>query len=156
MSASDRSREVAVRVAREGDLACIVELFEFGALVNGKEDPADTAAYRAALSEIQQGPGDVLVAEIGDVTIGACQLIVFRHLQSRGRLCAEIESVHVHPDWRGRGIGRVLMGAAIDRARVLGCYRIQLTSNQARPDAHRFYAALGFEASHLGFKLRLD
>jgi GNAT superfamily N-acetyltransferase len=81
---------------------------------------------------------------------------VFRHLQARGGLCAEIESVHVHPDWRSRGMGRVLMSAAIARARALGCYCVQLTSNRARPDAHRFYAALGFEDSHRGFKLMLD
>lgn len=48
------------------------------------------------------------------------------------------------------------MGAVIDRARALGCYRIQLTSNHARHDAHRFYVGLGFEASHQGFKLMLD
>lgn len=64
--------------------------------------------------------------------------------------------MHVHPDWRSRGIGRVLMLAAIDRAGALGCYRVQLTSNHPRPDAHRFYAGLGFHASHQGFKLTLD
>ena len=37
----------------------------------------------------------------------------------------------------------------------LGCYRIQLTSNTARPDAHRFYERLGFVPSHVGFKMRL-
>ena len=106
--------------------------------------------------EIMQGSGDVLVAEVAHEVVGVCQLIVFRHLQSKGGLCAEVESVHVHPDWRSRGIGRVLMGAAIDRARALGCYRVQLTSNHARPDAHRFYASLGFLPSHQGFKLSLD
>ncbi len=156
MNATESPPEVVVRVATEHDLARIVELFEYGALVTGKEDRADTGPYRAALAEIEQGSGDMLVAEIGEEVIGVCQLIAFRHLQSRGRLCAEIESVHVHPDWRGRGIGRVLMGAAIDCARALGCYRVQLTSHRARPDAHCFYAALGFEASHFGFKLLLD
>ena len=37
--------------------------------------------------------------------VGVCQLVVFRHLQARGGLCAEVESVHVHPVWRGQGIG---------------------------------------------------
>jgi len=47
------------------------------------------------------------------------------------------------------------MGDAIARARALGCYRVQLTSNAARPEAHRFYERLGFVASHVGFKLSL-
>ena len=44
---------------------------------------------------------------------------------------------------------------AVARAAALGCYRIQLTSNTARPDAHRFYERLGFVPSHVGFKMRL-
>jgi GNAT superfamily N-acetyltransferase len=147
--------DVAVRVAGASDVPRIVELFEHGSLVQGKEDPADLAPYTSALAEITRGAGDVLVAEIDGEVVGVCQLIVFRHLQSKGGLCAEVESVHVHPDRRGQGIGRFLMGAAIDRARSLGCYRVQLTSNNVRPEAHRFYAALGFEASHRGFKLTL-
>jgi GNAT superfamily N-acetyltransferase len=155
MSRSDLAGEVVIRPARHEDVARIVELFELGSLTEGKEDPAELARYRAALTEIASGTGAVLVAQLDEEVVGVCQLIVFRHLQSRGGLCAEIESVHVHPDRRGGGIGRVLMEAAIARARELGCYRVQLTSNQERPDAHRFYAALGFSASHQGFKLML-
>jgi GNAT superfamily N-acetyltransferase len=47
------------------------------------------------------------------------------------------------------------MRHAIERARRLGCYRVQLTSNVVRSDAHRFYERLGFTPSHLGFKLPL-
>ena len=32
---------------------------------------------------------------------------------------------------------------------------VYLTSNLKRTDAHRFYARLGFEQSHAGFKLKL-
>ena len=32
---------------------------------------------------------------------------------------------------------------------------VQLTTDKARPDAHRFYTQLGFVASHEGVKLRL-
>jgi hypothetical protein len=32
---------------------------------------------------------------------------------------------------------------------------VQLTSDATRTDAHRFYKRLGFEASHMGFKLVL-
>ena len=153
--AADAAGDVVVRGAVDEDIPRIVELFTHGSLVEGKEDPADLAPYLSALADIDRGPGGVLVAEVEGQLVGVCQLIVFRHLQNRGGLCAEVESVHVHPDQRGHGIGGVLMGAAVQRARELGCYRVQLTSNIARPEAHRFYERLGFEPSHRGFKLNL-
>jgi hypothetical protein len=33
---------------------------------------------------------------------------------------------------------------------------VQLTSNRARDDAHRFYERLGFVPSHVGYKLMLS
>jgi len=155
MNAADATGNVAVREAVDEDIARIVELFTRGSLVEGKEDPGDLAPYRSALAEIDRGPGGVLVAEVEGQPVGVCQLIVFRRLQNSGGLCAEVESVHVHPDHRGHGIGGALMRAAVQRARDLGCYRVQLTSNNARPEAHRFYQRLGFEPSHRGFKLNL-
>jgi GNAT superfamily N-acetyltransferase len=141
------------------DLGRIVELLRLGAVPGGPpsaENPADLSPYRAALDEIARGDGAVLVAEVDGALVGVCQLIVFRHLQARGGRCAEIESVHVHPDHRGAGIGTILLTTAMDRARDLGCYRVQLTSNAARPDAHRFYERLGMLPTHIGFKLLLE
>ena len=43
----------------------------------------------------------------------------------------------------------------MEQARQSGCAIVQLTSNKARADAHRFYGRLGFAATHEGFKLRL-
>jgi len=150
---------LAIRTADEADLARIVELLMLGTVPGGPpsaETPDDLGPYRAAWRDIGEQGGAVLVADLDGVVIGVCQLIVFRHLQNRGALCAEIESVHVHPERRGTGVGETLMRDAIARARALGCYRVQLTSNTARPDAHRFYERLGFVPSHLGFKLLLD
>ena len=136
----------------------VVELLVLGSLPGAPrdEDPGDPAPYRAALRQIEAAGGAVLVAETGRTVVGVCQLIVFRHVQHRGGLCAEIESVHVHPDHRGGGVGSALVRAATDRARSLGCYRVQLTSDSARTAAHRFYDDLGFVPSHIGFKLWLD
>jgi GNAT superfamily N-acetyltransferase len=150
---------LVIRDAAEVDLGRIVELLTLGPVPGGPpsaEDPADLVPYRAALRAIAETGGTVLVADQAGEVVGICQLIVFRHLQAHGGLCAELESVHVHPDHRGRGVGDALLRAAFARARALGCYRVQLTSNAARPDAHRFYERLGLVPSHVGFKLPLD
>ena len=144
--------EVVVREARPDDLAALVALLAAGTL-RGAEDPGDLAPYRAALEEIASTPGsEVLVAEAGGAVAGMCQLVTFRHLQERGGRCAEIESVHVAERLRGRGIGGLLLDAAVERARRAGCYRVQLTSSKVRLDAHRFYLRHGFEATHECFK----
>jgi hypothetical protein len=44
---------------------------------------------------------------------------------------------------------------AADESRRLGVDLLQLTSDRTRIDAHRFYERLGFEATHLGFKMQL-
>ncbi len=141
-----------VRSARPADVASIAACLAGGQLVPGAEDPADLAPYSAALAEAQRAPSDVLVAEVDGRVVGVCQLVVFRHLSHRGGLCAELESVHVLADQRGRGIGAALAAAAEARARSLGCYRLQLTSNRVRLDAHRFWRRQGYEESHVGFK----
>jgi GNAT superfamily N-acetyltransferase len=149
---------LVIRPADEVDLGRIVELLVLGVVPGGPpstEDPHDLGPYRAALHDIVGSGGAVLVAERAGEVVGVCQLIVFRHLQAHGGLCAEVESMHVHPDHRNGGVGAALLGEAIARARGLGCYRVQLTSNSARPDAHRFYERLGFVPSHIGFKMLL-
>src|ERR1022692_2500598 len=146
---------VRVRLAREEELGVLLSLLALGAVDQDAPHASDLAPSLAALREIAAGPGALLVADLDGKVVGVCQLIVFRHLQHGGGLCAEVESVHVHPDHRGNGIGHVLMEAAIELARQLGCYRIQLTSNSVRGDAHRFYESMGFSPSHVGFKLSL-
>jgi len=127
------SSTVVVRPARASDAARLVELLVLGASRGLKEEPADLLPYRQALAEIAGSRyNTVLVAEYDGVVVGVCQLFAVRHLQERGGLCAEIESVHVHPDSRGRGIGTQLLNAAIAEARGWGCYRVQLTSNKVR------------------------
>jgi GNAT superfamily N-acetyltransferase len=149
-------QDVIIRPARAEDAPRLAALLAGGSL-RGNEDPADLAPYEAALEEIDATPGnEVLVAEVGGVVAGTCQLLIFRHLQERGGRCAEIESVHVDERLRSSGIGGVLVEAAVERAREAGCYRVQLTSNKSREAAHRFYERHGFVASHAGFKRYLS
>lgn len=141
-----------VRPMERADVGAAVAIVMAGTLAVGAEDPAREDDYWAAVLETRRRRGDVLVAEVDGEVVGVTQVMVFPHFQHTGGWCAELESVHVREDHRGRGIGAALLGAAETLARERGCYRIQLTSRNVRVDAHRFYVANGFEQNSQGFK----
>jgi GNAT superfamily N-acetyltransferase len=58
---------------------------------------------------------------------------------------AHLEQISVHPDSAGRGIGRALLEAAIDRARSLGFASMTLCTFAEVPFNAPFYASCGFE-----------
>ena len=65
-----------------------------------------------------------------------------------------VENVVTAPDWRRRGVGRLLMDALEAWGHERGCSYAMLVSGPARREAHAFYAALGYEPC-AGFKKRL-
>jgi GNAT superfamily N-acetyltransferase len=87
--------------------------------------------------------------------VGCLQLDFLPSLSHRGGRRGQIETVSVARRLRGTGVGTAMLRWAVERCRERGCTLVQLTSHKSRRDAHRFYARLGFEASHEGMKLRL-
>jgi len=145
-----------IREARRDDLQAIATLLADDPLGRTREDPADLAAYMSAFDAIAAQPGNlVLVAELHGRIAGCLQLTLIPGLARRGMTRAQIEGVRVAATDRGAGIGEAMVRDAIERARAAGCGLVQLTSDTARPDAHRFYERLGFAASHVGMKLAL-
>jgi N-acetylglutamate synthase-like GNAT family acetyltransferase len=70
--------------------------------------------------------GDVLLARDGDDRVIGCVA-----LEPAGDGVFELSKMAVSPAERGRGTGRRLMNAAIDRARALGASSIFLGSNRS-------------------------
>ncbi len=149
--------ELSFRDATAADIAAILSLIDGGAPpgVQQFSDPNDPA-YRGAFEAITASPEHrLLVFESGGEIVGTLQISFLPGLARRGALRGQIESVHVRADNRGQGIGANMMAVAIRICRERGCGMVQLTSNSARTDAHRFYRKLGFAQSHDGFKLML-
>lgn len=117
----------------------------------------DLSKYQRAFSLISDDPNNVLYVALDadENPVGTFQLTFLPGLAFAGGTRAQIESVRTRSDMRGKGIGRAMMLFAEEEARNKGCVLIQLATNKARPDAHRFYQSLGFEASHIGFKMML-
>jgi GNAT superfamily N-acetyltransferase len=127
-----------------------------GEAAEGLTPEAVDAASWAAFEAIDADPrNELIVADEDGTVVGTCQLTFTPSLSRRGAERMTIEAVRVRGDLRGRGIGREMMAWSLQRARDRGCGLAQLTTDKRRTDAHRFYASLGFEASHEGFKLAL-
>jgi len=155
----DGSARVVLRTATEADVPAVVRLLaadQLGANRDGVRDEADLAAYVAAFRLIDADPAHLLmVGEQDGQIVGTFQLSFLPGLARRGALRAQVEAVRVAENQRGAGLGAAMMRWAIDEARRRGCALVQLTSDKVRADAHRFYAGLGFVASHEGMKLPL-
>lgn len=142
-----------IRRARAEDVDHIVALLADDPLGAKRERPGDPR-YRLAFTELEADPRQLLaVAEIAGNVVGTLQLTFIPGMSRVGATRALIESVRVHPDQRGSGLGTHLVEWAIEQARARGAAMVQLTTDTSRTDAHRFYQRLGFVSSHVGMKL---
>lgn len=146
--------EIEIRRARLDDLDAILDLIRRDSFSYQKEDAS--ADYVRAFREIESHPdNELIVALRDDQVIGTLQVTFIPGLSFQGGWRAQVEAVRVRGDLRNLRIGTRLMEWVIARARERGCKLVQLTTNNARVDAQRFYRRLGFEPSHTGMKLLL-
>jgi ribosomal protein S18 acetylase RimI-like enzyme len=148
--------DIVIRRATAADLPAVVALLADDDLGARRESPEDLAPYETAFAAVDADPRHLLlVADRAGEVVGTAQLTLLPGLSHRGATRAQIEAVRVGRAARGSGLGSRLITWCVEHARREGCRMVQLTSDATRTDAHRFYEALGFRGSHLGFKLPL-
>jgi GNAT superfamily N-acetyltransferase len=161
-----------IRRAEAADLEAIVRIFMADDKGGHGDDWNETTrpAYERAMAAILASPVNRLYVVVADPSfvstgramraeggaiIGTFQLTLTPGLVGGGRTRATLESVHVRPEARGKGIGSLMVAHARAEARAAGARTLQLSSNKKRVEAHRFYERLDFVRSHEGFKLPL-
>jgi GNAT superfamily N-acetyltransferase len=148
--------DLEIRAAVADDVPAIVAMLADDPLGAQRESPDDLRPYLSALDRLSRDPNQHLVVAVReDRVVGTLQLTVIPGLSRKGATRSLIEAVRIHADERGSGLGTELIEWAVEESRRQDCQLVQLTSDASRTDAHRFYERLGFEASHVGFKLPL-
>jgi GNAT superfamily N-acetyltransferase len=143
---------LTLRAACSGDAQALSALLQ---QLAPNEARSDAKLLALRLSELAVNC-IVLVAERDGKLLGTCTLHLIEHLAHNFARSAILEDMVVADDARGLGIGQALIDKAIERARAWGCYKLALSSNQSREQAHRFYQGLGFRPHGISLALALD
>jgi GNAT superfamily N-acetyltransferase len=145
--------KLLIRPAAAADLEKVLALYAQPEFDAGDVLPLETA--KRLWQRFADYPDYTLyVAERAADVVGSFALLVMHNLGHLGAPSAIVEDVVVAPAFQGHGIGKAMMQFALDRCREKGCYKLVLSSNAKREDAHAFYESLGF-VRH-GFSFRID
>ena len=150
--------DLLFREANENDLTTLIQMLADDALGSMREDASTpiNSRYIETFNHIKSDPNnELIVATLNEDIVGMLQLTFIPYLTHTGSWRCLIEGVRIRSGFRGIGLGTKLLEWSIQRAKQRKCRLIQLTSDKTRADAIKFYEALGFVASHEGFKLDL-
>jgi GNAT superfamily N-acetyltransferase len=149
-------QQFTVDRARAEDLPTLVALLSDDPLGSQRETD-DLSAYERAFGAIDQDPNQFLAAvrDPHGAVVATMQLTLIPGLSRGATTRMQIEAVRVAGSARGGGLGAAMFGWAHAYGRSRGAGLAQLTTDKTRTDAHRFYAMLGYDASHEGLKLTL-
>jgi GNAT superfamily N-acetyltransferase len=109
----------------------------------GRDEPSDESIRRTAAVLLRDADTEFLLASPDDDAppAGVCQLR-YRLSVWTGAPDCWLEDLFVRAD--GRGLGRSLVEAAVERARKRGCLRIELDVNEENREALALYRGAGF------------
>jgi GNAT superfamily N-acetyltransferase len=150
--------DLIFRRATEADVPMITGLLADDILGSSRETTgAETyPQYLNAFRAIDADPNQfLLVVDDGARIVGTLQLTFIVGLAHRGLKRGQIEAVRIASDRRGEKIGEAMFDWALEKCRAEQCGIVQLTTDKTRTEAHRFYDRLGFQPSHIGYKMKL-
>lgn len=141
-----------IRMAGSDDLPGVLDLYQH---LHAVDDRPSRASAEQALARLEGMPGSgVLIGSNEDGIRSSCTLIVIPNLTRGGRPYALIENVVTHASARGRGYGKAVLAAALERAWGQDCYKVMLMSGSQDVATLRFYRSSGFEQTKTGFQVR--
>lgn len=146
------------RVQRAGraDVPALVALLSDDEIGRTREG-GEMARYEEAYDAIARDSSHYLavVRAEDDRIIGTMQLTIIPGLSRGGTTRLQIEGVRVAATERSHGVGTAMLEWAHDHGRHRGATLAQVTTDRSRERAEAFYARLGYDNSHIGFKRTL-
>ena len=144
-----------IRTAEEKDLPNVLRLYAQPDMDNGQVFALPDA--KIIYNRMKSYPDNKLyVAELDGEIVGTYALAIMDNLAHMGRKSGLIEDVIVSQEYRRLGIGREMMRYAIETCKEKSCYKVMLSSNLKRENAHSFYDSIGFKKHGYSFLMELE
>jgi GNAT superfamily N-acetyltransferase len=145
--------EYRIREAESKDLGGVLAVYRDAGL--DSRGSLTVNAAEIVYDKIKSYPNYRLyVAEHDGLICGTFTLLIMDNLANGGLPSGIVEDVAVASASQGKGIGKAMMKYAIEECQRQGCYKMVLSSNEKRAEAHKFYESLGF--SRHGFSFRME
>jgi GNAT superfamily N-acetyltransferase len=124
-----------------GDLAAVRELWrEYWGSFGLSDDFQDFGEELSGLPGVYAADGGaLLIAWSGSTAAGT---IALRRLNDRA---GEVKRLYLRPQFRGRGLGRLLVESVIERARTIGYGMLYADTLPVMTDALVLYKKMGFD-----------
>lgn len=108
-------------------------------------EPPGATEMADRMSKIRTAGAPWLIARsaVGEAIVGYAYASQFRD-RAAYRFAAE-DSIYIHPDWQGKGLGKALLAALLEAAEAAGFRQIYAVIGGAEPASIALHAALGFE-----------
>ncbi len=132
------TEDVLIRSFQAGDEVTFRTLNEQWIRRYFEVEAKDEAMFADPQKAILERGGQILLAIVGDKSVGCCALLPM------GDDEFEVAKMAVVPGHQGNGIGRRLLGAAIEEAKRMQARRLYLETNHSLTPAIRLYESLGF------------
>lgn len=149
--------EPAIRPVRQADAEAIAEIYGHHVLHGTASYEVDPPSVEDTLTKIGRvtGPGwPFLVAEADGRVAGYAYATQFRDRAAYRYTCED--SIYVHPDMMGRGIGGALLNALMERSATFGFRTMIAVIGGAEPASIALHAKHGFaevgRLTAVGFK----
>jgi len=144
-----------IRDVREDEMHQLLELYRH---LNADDLPLPPADHLLELwkSICRNDWLACLAAEVDGRLVSSCTLAIVPNLTRGARPYAVVENVVTHSEYRRCGLGTAVLRAAVERARVKGCYKVMLLTGSKQEATLRFYEGAGFRRDvKTGFLLSL-
>jgi phosphinothricin acetyltransferase len=139
-------KDLRIRDAREGDASAVAAIYAHH-VINGTASydtkPPSIVSIRAKIRQVLAAGWPFLVAEQDGRLLGYAYATRFRDRAAYGWTAEN--SIYVHPDSRGRGVGTALLKELCRRSEMCGFRQMIAVIGGAEEASVRLHASCGFE-----------